>query len=84
MNGETLSDNNKIEQVCALEIYDGHLKQKINIELGQMCDIYYFQLKTLSQSEHGFDLSVQGISFAMVIPFSNALSIKGSLEVMNV
>ena len=84
VNGETLSDNKKIEQVCALEIYDGHLKQKINIELDQLCDIYYFQLKTLSQSEHGFDLSVQGISFAMKIPFSNALYMKGSLEVVNV
>ena len=84
VNREALSENGKMEHVSALEVYDGHLKQKINIVLDQPCDIYYFQLKTLSQSEHGFDLSVQGISFAMVIPFSNALSIKGSLEVMNV
>ena len=84
VNSEALTENGKIEQVSVLEIYDGYLKQKINIVLDQPCDIYYFQLKTLSQSEHGFDLSVQGISFAMVIPFNNALFIKGSLEVMNV
>ena len=84
VNSEALAENGKIEHVSVLEIYDGYLKQKINIVLDQPCDIHYFQLKTLSQSEHGFDLSVQGISFAMVIPFNNALSIKGSLEVMNV
>jgi hypothetical protein len=84
VNSEALTENGKIEQVSVLDIYDGQLKQKINIVLDHPCDIYYFQLKTLSQSEHGFDLSVQGISFAMVIPFTNALSIKGSLEVMNV
>jgi hypothetical protein len=52
--------------------------------LDQSCDIHYFQLKTLSQSEHGFDLSVQGISFAMVVPFSKDISIKGTLEVKDV
>ena len=84
VNGKALSENGKIEHVSALEIYDGHLKQNINIVLDQSCDIYYFQLKTLSQSEYGFDQSIQGISFAMVIPFSEGLNIKGSLEVVDV
>lgn len=84
VNGECLHEEGMIIQTKLLEIYDAHLKQKIIIELDQACDIYYFQLKTLSQSEDGFDLTVQGISFAMVIPFSNDLAINGVLEVMNV
>ena len=84
INGELSEDEGYFKEVKTLEIYDAELKQNIVIELDVPCDIYYFQLKTLSQSEHGFDLSVQGVSFAMVIPFSKALTLKGSLEVKNV
>ncbi len=84
LNGETLSEKGIFEGASMLEISDGHLGQKICITLDKACDIYYFQLKTLSQSEHGFDLSVQGISLAMVLPFSGALCLSGSLEVVHV
>lgn len=84
INGEPLAEDGCVAQTMSLEIYDAHLKQNIIIELDKFCDIYYFQLKTLSQSEQGFDLSVQGVSFAMVMPFSEVLNIKGSLEVVNV
>ena len=84
VNGDLLHEEGMIVQTKLLAIYDAHLKQMITIELDQACDIYYFQLKTLSQSEQGFDLSVQGVSFAMVIPFSHDLSIKGALEVTHV
>ncbi len=84
INGNPLLDEGSVLQTKTLEIYDAQLKQNIVIELDHICDVYYFQLQTLSQSEHGFDLSLQGISFAMVIPFSSNLSIKGSLEVTNV
>ena len=84
VNGEILADEGRVLKTKILEIYDDHLKHTIRIELDQVCDIYYFQLKTLSQSEHGFDLSVQGVSFAMVMPFNHTLSVKGALEVNNV
>lgn len=84
INGEPLLEDGSVLKTKTLEIYDPQLKQNIVIELDHICDVHYFQLKTLSQSEHGFDLSIQGISFAMVMPFSNDLSIKGSLEVTNV
>lgn len=84
INNELLQDEGSMMQTKTLEIYDAHLKHIIIIELDQECDIYYFQLKTLSQSEHGFDLSVQGISFAMVLPFSKTVSVKGFLKVKNV
>ncbi len=84
INGEPLAQEGSVIRTKSLEIYDGRLKQKITITLEQSCTIHYFQLKTLSQSEQGFDLSVQGVSFAMVLPFSKALSLKGSLEVDDV
>jgi hypothetical protein len=84
INGTKLQDEGKIQNGSILEIEDLHLNKKIIIELNCVCDIYYFGLQTLSQSEHGFDLSLQGVSFAMLIPFKNELTIQGSLEVVNV
>ena len=84
INGKTLKEEHTLENVKSLEIYDGYLKQKISITLDRPCTIYYFQLKTLSQSEEGFDLSVQGVSFAMRFDFAKNLSIKGTLEVSDV
>ncbi len=84
INGELLKDEGSFKEVKTLEIHDAKLKQNIIISLDIPCDIYYFQLKTLSQSEHGFDLTVQGIGFAMVTPFSKALTINGTLEVKSV
>ena len=84
INDEQLSDQGTFLNTNTLKIYDAELKQNILITLDKSCDIHYFQLKTLSQSEHGFDLSVQGISFAMVMPFSKDIAIKGTLEVLDV
>ncbi|MEA1891751.1 MAG: alpha-amylase/4-alpha-glucanotransferase domain-containing protein [Campylobacterota bacterium] len=84
INGELLQDSATIFNTKILEIEDGYLNQKITIHLNQTCTLYYFKLKTLSQSEHGFDLSVQGVSFAMSLPFSRELLLQGSLEVVDV
>ena len=84
INDEILLDEGSFKDIESLEIYDAHLKKNIIINLGQKCDLYYFQLKTLSQSEHGFDLSVQGVSFAMRVPFNTTLNIQGSLEILDV
>ncbi|OHD95162.1 MAG: 4-alpha-glucanotransferase [Sulfurimonas sp. GWF2_37_8] len=84
VNGVALEENGTFMGVKTLEIMDAFLRQKIVITLDCVCDIYYFQLKTLSQSEEGFDLSVQGVSFAMTLPFEKNFTLKGSLEVLDV
>jgi hypothetical protein len=84
VNGKKPDEEGSCLQTETLEIYDGHLGQTITIRIDSPFDLYYFALKTLSQSEKGFDLSLQGISFAMAIPFEGALSIKGALEARDV
>jgi len=84
INGKPLAEEGCLKQIKSLSLYDAYLNKEITFTLDQPFDLYYFQLKTLSQSEHGFDLSVQGISLAMVIPFSKALHLKGALEVRDV
>jgi hypothetical protein len=84
INGEPLAEEGTLAQIKRLSLYDAYLGRHITFTVDQPFDLYYFQLKTLSQSEQGFDLTVQGISFAMVIPFSSVLHLKGSLEVSDV
>ena len=84
INGEPMIEKGVFKQVQSIEIYDDYLKKNILINLNHMCDIYYFPLKTLSQSDQGFDLSIQSISFAMIIGFKEELLIKGSLEITDV
>ena len=84
INGVVLGQEGVLQNTQILEIEDLLLNQKIIIQIQVPCDIYYFQLKTLSQSEHGFDLSTQGVSFAMKTLFENSLNLVGSLEVFDV
>lgn len=84
VNGTPLEEEGGIETCRVLEITDHMLRKNITISLDQPCTITYFKLKTLSQSEQGFDLTVQGISFAMAVPFSGNLILKGKLEINDV
>jgi len=84
INGVPLEKNGMIKETNILILEDLELQKKICIELETPCDIYYFQLQTLYQSEEGYDLSTQGVSFALVNSFENALSLKGTLEVFDV
>jgi hypothetical protein len=84
INGEIVADEGEILFCNILEITDRVLSKKITLSLDRPCRVSYFKLKTLSQSEQGFDLSVQGISFAMAIVFTGRFSLSGSLEITDV
>ncbi|MBN2817280.1 MAG: DUF1926 domain-containing protein [Campylobacterales bacterium] len=84
VNGYMLQDEGSFYGAESLEIIDSYLSKKIKITFNTSCDIHYFQLKTLAQSEHGFDLSTQGVSFALVWHLDRELQLEGSLEITNV
>lgn len=84
INGELLKELGSIEQAGVLEIIDMVLAKKITIRFDQPCTVDYFQLQTLSQSESGFDLSVQGVSIAFAFEFRTVFELKGALEIMDV
>jgi len=84
INGVDAGEEGMLVQTDRLEIIDGYLNKRLLVRFSQPCDIHYFSLKTLSQSEKGFDLSTQGISFAAVFAFSKTISIRGELEVFDV
>jgi hypothetical protein len=84
VNGRTLEDKGQERRCDTLEIIDLHLQKRMVFQLDRPFELFYFQLKTLSQSEKGFELTTQGVSFAMAFPFQKELMIKGRLEVSDV
>ena len=84
LNGNSVSLGAKIERVKSLEIEDGYLRKKITLRVDSQVDILYYPLKTVSQSEQGYDLTIQGLSIGLVLPFSKNFSLEGSLEVSDV
>ena len=84
INNVPLGMNGSVESIDTLEIIDKVLKKKITLRLNNAFNVYYFQLQTLSQSEQGFDLSVQGLSIACVFDFETSLKLEGTLEITRV
>jgi hypothetical protein len=84
INGKLLRDCQSIESIGTLEIIDSVLRKKITIRFDHPCAVHYFKLQTLSQSESGFDLSVQGVSIAFAFEFTMALELHGVLEITDV
>ncbi|MDD2781108.1 alpha-amylase/4-alpha-glucanotransferase domain-containing protein [Sulfuricurvum sp.] len=84
INAMPLQHSGSIEPLQSLEIIDTVLKKKITFRMDRAFKTYYFQLQTLSQSEQGFDLSVQGLSIAFVFDYESSLNIEGVLEITRV
>jgi hypothetical protein len=84
INGKSLEEEGEISSCDTIVLLDGVLGKKMTITLDRSCRVTYFQLKTLSQSEQGFDLSVQGLSLAIAFEFESSFAFKGSLEITNV
>ena len=84
INGEVVGDGGMFEGVKKIEIFDTHLGKTITISVDERVSFIYYPLKTVSQSEMGFDLTTQQISMALLLPFSKNFTLKGSIEVKNV
>jgi len=84
LNGKSIDEAGSFEACAEWEIIDTVLKKKIILRFDKAGKMDYFRLQTLSQSEQGFDLSVQGLSLAFVFAFEGSLSINGVLEITHV
>ncbi|HZF70111.1 alpha-amylase/4-alpha-glucanotransferase domain-containing protein, partial [Sulfuricurvum sp.] len=84
INGMPLEENGSIENIQSFEMIDTVLKKKITFRMDKPFNAHYFLLQTLSQSEQGFDLSVQGLSIAFVFDFDTLLSVEGTMEIARV
>ncbi len=63
---------------------DSYTKKEIRFSVDREFDLFMTPLKSVSQSEKGFDLTTQGVSFALAFRFKNELNIEGIMEVVDV
>jgi len=84
INGRHLNRGDRVEHVNEVMLVDTYLQKKITIRLSAHVDLLFYPLETLSQSEKGFDLTIQAVSLALVLPFSKTFVLEGSLEVSDV
>ncbi len=84
LNGDSITLGAKKERIKLIEIEDGYLRKKITIKLDKEVDIIYYPLKSVSQSEQGYDLTIQCLSIGLILPFSKTFLLEGSLEVSDV
>ncbi len=84
INGDSISIGTKKERIKLIEIEDGYLRKKITVRVDSQVDILYYPLKSVSQSEQGYELTTQCLSIALVLPYSKNFLLEGSLEVSDV
>ncbi len=84
INQQPLGRGGELEAIAQVVLYDGYLKRQITLTLSQKFRLLFTPIETLSQSEKGFDLTIQGVGFVLVVPFEERLHLMGSLEVSDV
>lgn len=62
-------------------LHDPYLKKDITLDFGSVTQMNWHRLYTVSQSESGIDLTVQGVTFLFPFEFDNKISISGSLKI---
>lgn len=76
LNSDRVQNQNElIDNMFVLE--DVYTRRKIIIEFEKEMKLNYKLIKTVSQSEKGFDTIIQGINLSFEIPFTNELELKG-------
>ncbi len=80
----SIDKNMDIKGIKSICLKDNYLKKIISFSLKDEFQLFISPLTTVSKSEKGYDMMVQGISLAFVYEFSGALELEGSLEIENV
>ncbi len=81
VNGKKIRTVKELEPQKQFKIYDDYLDKDIVLKFDKPAKLLTYTIETVSQSESGLDLTVQGQSFGFLFPFNKNLKIKGSLEI---
>ncbi|MEA3523701.1 MAG: alpha-amylase/4-alpha-glucanotransferase domain-containing protein, partial [Campylobacterota bacterium] len=84
LNGELIGDGLNLSNIDTLEIIDTFTQKKLIVTLSEECDMSAYTLKTVSQSESGFDTVSQQISLIFSTAFYSKLNLNIGLGVSNV
>lgn len=84
LNGLKIGEGLSFEDTNTLEIEDTFTCKKLTLTCSHKCTINAYILKTVSQSESGFEAVAQQISFIFSVPFESELDLTMNLEVSDV
>jgi len=79
-----ISNEFELESLKEFYMFDKYTDKKINFSFDKPFKLFLTPLCTVSKSEKGFDLTVQGVSFAFAFSFSKKLQIQGKIRLENV
>ncbi|WOE69195.1 alpha-amylase/4-alpha-glucanotransferase domain-containing protein [Hydrogenimonas thermophila] len=82
LNQKVIGDGMRCNELKEFTLSDPYTKRNIIFSLDHFFSLFALPLKTLSQSEDGYELMTQGVSLMVIIPFKEQLRLKGSLEVV--
>lgn len=83
-NSHSLGEGTLTLEGHSLVIVDPTFDKKLVLSFERDCRFDLYRLETLSQSEEGFDVTVQGISIAASFGFEKGFALNGSMGVVNV
>ncbi len=83
-NDKLIEDGLNLKEIKSLDIMDTFTRKRLNITANQELDLHAFILNTVSQSERGFDMVAQQISFILFIPFNSKLDLYLTLGIYDV
>ncbi|MGP1561729.1 MAG: alpha-amylase/4-alpha-glucanotransferase domain-containing protein [Helicobacteraceae bacterium] len=81
INGEPCLQDLSFSGIDEIVIKDTFLSKTLRVKTSAPFEFLSFALKTVSQSESGVDLTVQGVSMAFKFRLQETLNLSGSLEV---
>ena len=81
LNKKPLKEIRETEKLSQFEINDLFLEKNLTLTFEESTKLLTYTVETVSQSESGLDLTVQGQSFGFLFPFSGVKLIKGTLTI---
>lgn len=73
----------ELKSLKTLKIEDRYTQKLIEITFRESCDIYFFEVNSVSQSESGFDTTNQALSIGFKFEFSRDFKINGRFRISN-
>ena len=83
-NDNLINDGLNLKDIKTLNIVDDFTNQKITLSFDTPLDMSAYILSTISQSEKGYDMVNQQISFILSTAFKQNLEISTNIEVSDV
>ena len=84
LEGEAIGEGMERSHLRSFTLEDPFTRRKLRFGCDHSFNLLAVPLRTVSQSEEGFELTTQGVTLMAVFLFHESLELKGSLEMLDV